>query len=122
LRGYQFHPRHFDLCGFSRQAGFSARLLSAGAGKMCVSCRPGGPKCFSFWTFPGHISCSRLDELKAADRLPTPSGVALSLLRLTAAQSSSAQKIAAVLVPEHGWQPGAWQSLATLVRNAIFKF
>ena len=40
---------------------------------------------------------NRFDELKAGDRLPTPPGVALALLRLTASESSTAQEIAKVL-------------------------
>src|SRR5580658_8780933 len=43
------------------------------------------------WTF------ARFDELKAADRLPTPPGVALALLRLTGTEGTTTDQIAGVL-------------------------
>ncbi len=42
-------------------------------------------------------SITRVDELKATDRLPSPTGVALAVLRLTQSNDTSAQEIAQVL-------------------------
>ncbi|HYV35263.1 MAG TPA: HDOD domain-containing protein, partial [Gemmataceae bacterium] len=42
-------------------------------------------------------TCVRFDEFKATDRLPTPPGVALALMRLTAREGGNVQEIAAVL-------------------------